>query len=162
MRGSGPTLITGASRACCDGCLIVVRPTVAACTHDKPPLRATRANRVFDTDEKRIRIENTVIDKNKVVRGGFYTRSSIAHGCAFHPCAIDDPRGRSFVRAKSQLCNDGATVNLFGLASLQTAVDFLPGCDCDDGEAPPGIIDVINQTVLWSRQLDLVVILVTR
>jgi hypothetical protein len=26
-------------------------------------LRASRANRVFDTDEKRIRIENTVIDK---------------------------------------------------------------------------------------------------
>jgi hypothetical protein len=32
---------------------------------------------------------------------GFYTRSSIAHGCAFHPCAIDDPRGRAAVRARS-------------------------------------------------------------
>src|ERR1039457_4836537 len=31
---------------------------------------------------------------------GFYTRSPIAHGCAFHPCAIDDPRGRAAVRAR--------------------------------------------------------------
>jgi hypothetical protein len=29
------------------------------------PLRAARANRVFRADEKRIRAENTVIDKNK-------------------------------------------------------------------------------------------------
>jgi hypothetical protein len=28
-------------------------------------LRAARANRVFHTDEKRIRMENTVIDKSK-------------------------------------------------------------------------------------------------
>jgi hypothetical protein len=30
---------------------------------------------------------------------GIYPRSSIAHGCAFHPCAIEDPRGRATVRA---------------------------------------------------------------
>jgi len=29
------------------------------------PLRAARANRVFRTDEKRIRAENTVIDKSR-------------------------------------------------------------------------------------------------
>ncbi len=39
--------------------------------------------------------------------GCFYPRSSIARGCAFHPCAIDDPRGRFLVRATSMLCNDG-------------------------------------------------------
>jgi hypothetical protein len=31
---------------------------------DLPALRAARANRVFYTDEKRIRIENTVMDKS--------------------------------------------------------------------------------------------------
>jgi hypothetical protein len=29
-----------------------------------------------------------------------YPRSSIPHGCAFHPCAIEDPRGRDAVRAR--------------------------------------------------------------
>ncbi|MEK7438494.1 MAG: hypothetical protein AAB150_16590, partial [Pseudomonadota bacterium] len=60
-----------------------------------------RANRVFCTDEKRIRTENAVMGKTKGFFG-FHTRSLIAHGCAFHPCAINDPRGRLFVRAKSQ------------------------------------------------------------
>jgi len=72
------------------------------------PLRALRANRVSCTDEKRIRTENTVL---VYTRHGlrFYTRSSIARGYAFHPCAIDDPRGRFFVRAKSQFrSNEGA------------------------------------------------------
>jgi len=32
-------------------------------------LRAARANRVFYTDEKRIHIENTVIDKSKADAG---------------------------------------------------------------------------------------------
>jgi hypothetical protein len=58
-----------------------------------------RANRVFCADEKRIRAEDTVMDKSKD-SAGFYTKSSIARGCAFHPHAIDDPRGRFFVRAK--------------------------------------------------------------
>jgi len=69
-------------------------------------LRAACANRVFCADEKHIRAENTVLDKNKD-SVGFYTRSPIACGCAFHPCAMDDPRGRFFVRATSQLCNNG-------------------------------------------------------
>ena len=66
-------------------------------------LRAPRANRVFYTDEKRIRIENTVMNKSMVGLGGFYTRSSIARGCAFHPCAIGDPRGRAAVRASASV-----------------------------------------------------------
>jgi hypothetical protein len=36
----------------------------------------TRANRVFCADEKRIRTENTVMEKPRTVRG-FYTRSAI-------------------------------------------------------------------------------------
>jgi hypothetical protein len=64
-------------------------------------LRAPRANPVFCTDEKRIRTENTVMYKNKDGLSGFHQRSSIARGCAFHPCAIEDPRGRAAVRASS-------------------------------------------------------------
>jgi len=67
--------------------------------HDEN-LRAARANRVFCTDEKHIRTENTVMDKKtRAVWGGFHKRSSIGRGCAFHPCPIDDPRGRAAVRA---------------------------------------------------------------
>ena len=36
---------------------------------DERPLRAPRANRVFGTDEKRIRAKNTVMDKNKIGAG---------------------------------------------------------------------------------------------
>src|ERR1035437_10104540 len=64
-------------------------------------LRAARANPVFCTDEKRIRTENTVMYKNKDGLSGFHQRSSIARGCAFHPGAIEDPRGRAAVRASS-------------------------------------------------------------
>jgi|ERR1019366_6801727 hypothetical protein len=72
-------------------------------------LRAARANRVFCADEKRIRAENTVMVNTK--RGvGAYTRSPIARGCAFHPCAIDDPRGQFFVRAILQLCNNKGAI----------------------------------------------------
>jgi len=63
------------------------------------PLRAPRANRVFSTDEKRIRGENTVIDKSNNGLDCFYPRSPIVRGCAFHPRAIGDPRGRDAVRA---------------------------------------------------------------
>jgi hypothetical protein len=72
------------------------------CFMPRADLRATRANRVFGTDKKRIRTENTVMVESRDGLG-FHTRSSIAHGCAFHPCAIDDPRGRILVRAISQL-----------------------------------------------------------
>jgi hypothetical protein len=65
-------------------------------------LRAPRANRVFHTDEKRIRTENTVMYKNKSGLSGFHQKSSIARGCAFYPCAINDPRGRAAVRASAK------------------------------------------------------------
>jgi len=68
-------------------------------------LRATRANRVFCTDKEHpYRKRGYGYNKDGV---GSYTRSSIAHGCAVYACAIDDPRGRFFVRARSQLCNNG-------------------------------------------------------
>jgi hypothetical protein len=74
------------------------------CRNSPVDLRAARANRDFCTDEKRIRTEITVIVRNKN-RMGSQSRSSIAHGCAFDPCAIGDPCGRLFVRATSQLRN---------------------------------------------------------
>jgi hypothetical protein len=77
-------------------------------------LRALRANRVFRADKMRIRPENTVLDKDKQSQG-LYSRSSIVRGCAFHPRAIDDRRGRAAVRA-----------------SLITAVRYmLLGLPCD-------------------------------
>jgi len=54
-------------------------------------LRAARANRVFCTDRKRIRTENTVIVNTK-------------HGVVVL-YKIDDPRRRLLVRATSQLSN---------------------------------------------------------
>jgi hypothetical protein len=42
----------------------------------RKPLRAARANRVFCTDEKRIRTENTVMVNPKQAVG-FYARSAI-------------------------------------------------------------------------------------
>jgi hypothetical protein len=53
----------------------------------------TRANRVFCTDEKCIRTENAVMVNTKHGMGVLYK--------------IADPRGRLFVRASSQLCNNG-------------------------------------------------------
>ena len=47
-----------------------------------------RANRVFSTDEKRIRTKNTVLDKSKSGLGWFLSK-------------IVDPRGRAAVRASS-------------------------------------------------------------
>jgi len=61
-------------------------------SHVAADLRAARANRVFDTDERHIRIKNTVMDK-----------SNIGLGLLLYK--IDGPRGRFFVRATSQLCN---------------------------------------------------------
>jgi hypothetical protein len=51
-----------------------------------------RANRVFCTDEKRIRTENTVLVKRN-------------KGLGLSLYKIDDPRGQFLVRATSQLCN---------------------------------------------------------
>jgi hypothetical protein len=71
--------------------------------------RAARANRVFCTDEKRIRTENTVMANPNPDLGG-YPRSMIAYGCAFHPYAIIDPRVRPFVRAKLKLRGNGNAI----------------------------------------------------
>jgi len=46
-------------------------------------LRAPRANHVFDTDEKRIRIENMVIDKSK--GGSDLSLSKFDCGSSLHP-----------------------------------------------------------------------------
>jgi hypothetical protein len=68
-------------------------------------LRATRANRVFRADEKRIRTENTVVDKGKGGLGWFLYKIVDCARMGCHPCAIGDPRGRFLVRAKAQFCN---------------------------------------------------------
>jgi hypothetical protein len=64
-------------------------------------LRAARANRVFCTDEKRIRTENTVIDKSDKRLGLSLYKIADCVRMAFHPCAIGDPRGRAAVRARA-------------------------------------------------------------
>ena len=48
------------------------------------------------------------MDKNKDGLGLFlYKIVEGARMAFFHPCAFDDPRGRFFVRAKPELCNNG-------------------------------------------------------
>ncbi|HEY5290685.1 MAG TPA: hypothetical protein VIJ43_00070 [Burkholderiales bacterium] len=56
-------------------------------------MRAPRANRVFGTDENRIRTKNTVLDKSN--HGVSLLLSKIADcvRTAFGPRAIGDPRG---------------------------------------------------------------------
>ena len=50
-----------------------------------------------------LRIKSVSVEKIRLLIkpnwGGFYPRSSIARGCAVHPRAIEDPRGRAAVRA---------------------------------------------------------------
>jgi hypothetical protein len=71
---------------------------------------ALRAPTVFLVRMKSASVQETRLWLTPNAARRFYTRSSIAHGCAFHPCAIDDPRGRLLVRATSQLrSNGGAT-----------------------------------------------------
>jgi len=60
---------------------------------DERPCALARANRVFRTDEKRIRTENTVMVNTKHSMG-FYPRSSIA-------------RGWILIRAQSTIRADG-------------------------------------------------------
>jgi len=58
---------------------------------------ALRAPTVFSARMKSVSAQKTRLwIKARAIVGGFYTRSSIARGCAFHPCAIDDPRGRIY------------------------------------------------------------------
>jgi hypothetical protein len=63
-------------------------------------LRAARANRVFCTDEKRIRAENAVIVNAKQGVEVLYKIADCAR-TAFRSCAIGDPRGRVAVRASA-------------------------------------------------------------
>jgi hypothetical protein len=58
---------------------------------------------------KAIRTKNMVMDKNKN-SAGFYPRSLIAHGWVFHPCAINDPRGRFSSAQQAQLCNNEGAI----------------------------------------------------
>jgi hypothetical protein len=53
---------------------------------------------VFSGRIKTIRPENTVLDKNKHSAGVLYKIADCVR-TAFRPYAIDDPRGRFFVRA---------------------------------------------------------------
>jgi hypothetical protein len=59
---------------------------------------ALRAPTAISVRIKSIRTEIAVTGKSED-NASFYTRSSIAHGWLFHPCAIDDPRGQLLVRA---------------------------------------------------------------
>jgi hypothetical protein len=69
-------------------------------------LRATRANRDFGTNERRIRAKIMVIDKSNNGLGLFLFKIADCAPTAFRPCAIGDLRGRILVRATSsfQLC----------------------------------------------------------
>src|SRR5450759_5105764 len=93
-------------RLCTDVLFIRAQSTILYKSHPEPPLLLSIT--VFSVRIKSASVQKTRLwIKARAVRGGFYTRSSIVHGCAFHPCAIDDPRGRFLVRATSQLCNKG-------------------------------------------------------
>jgi len=61
-------------------------------------LRAARANRIFCTDEQRIRAENAVMVNTKQSVKVLYKIADYAW-TAFRPCVIGDPRGRVAVRA---------------------------------------------------------------
>jgi hypothetical protein len=61
---------------------------------------------VFLVRIETIRTKNTVMEKNKDGAGGLCKIVDCAR-MAFHPCAIDDPRGRIFIRATSQPFNGG-------------------------------------------------------
>jgi len=61
---------------------------------------ALRAPTLFSVRMKSASAQKTAFRiKSRTASGCFYPRSPIAHGCAFHPCAIGDPRGRFLVRA---------------------------------------------------------------
>jgi len=58
-----------------------------------------RANPVLGTDEKRIRTQNTVLDRSNSSLGLFLHTIADCARTAFRACAIGDPRGRDAVRA---------------------------------------------------------------
>jgi hypothetical protein len=64
---------------------------------------ALRAPTLFSARMKSTSVQKTRLWIKAITAwGSFYTRSPIASGCAFHPRAIDDPRGRLLVRAKNR------------------------------------------------------------
>jgi hypothetical protein len=69
---------------------------------------ALRAPTVFSVRIKSIRTENTVLVRSKDGLGLLLSKIADCARMDFHPCAIDDPRGRFFVRATSQRCNNGS------------------------------------------------------
>jgi rRNA processing protein Gar1 len=70
-------------------------------------LRATRANRVFYTDEKRIRVENTVIDKSNNGVGFLYEIVDCVRMCFSSVSNRRSARTAFRPRKKSQLCSIG-------------------------------------------------------
>ena len=70
-----------------------------------PKTCALRAPTMFLVRIKNIRTKNTVMDKSNSGLG--LSKNVDRVRMAFHPRAIDDPRGRFFVRAKSQLYDNG-------------------------------------------------------
>jgi hypothetical protein len=69
-----------------------------------------RANRVFRADEKRIRTESTVMDKNKDSFGVLLYKIVDCQRMSSYPFTIDDPRGRLHVRATSRRCDKGSAI----------------------------------------------------
>jgi len=70
---------------------------------------ARRAPTAFSARINGIRAENAVLVNSRNLVG-FYPRSSISHGWLFHPCEIDDPRGRLLVRATSHTPTTGGAI----------------------------------------------------
>jgi hypothetical protein len=80
-------------------------------------LRAARANRVFGTDKKRIRTENTVLDKNKDNLGVLYKIVDCARMC------FSSARNQRSARTgrRPRKCGDGREKNADPIASVSFA-----------------------------------------
>jgi len=59
-----------------------------------------------------IRTKNTVTVKNQAGLGLLFYKTADCARIGFHPRAIDDPRGRFFVRAKQKPGNDGGAIQV--------------------------------------------------
>jgi hypothetical protein len=81
------------------------RATSIACHQRTCALRAPTA---FLVRIKTIRTKNAVMVKSNDGLALFLYKIADCVRIAFHPCAIDDPRGRLLVRATSQPCSDEA------------------------------------------------------
>jgi hypothetical protein len=80
-------------------------------------LRAARANRVFGTDKKRIRTENTVIDKKKNSPEVLYKIVDCVRMC--FSCARNQRSARTGRRPRK--CGDGREKNADLIASVSFA-----------------------------------------